>query len=121
MPAMRAPTAAMQRLLSVTVPASTHALCSIAVISTVPVDRKLVPQVAEMAFTDEARNVVLVGSPGTGQSHLASAVSVAGITQHRKARAVLLDGRLGQCADRRSSKQGWAHCGEHAALGRDGA
>ena len=49
-----------------------------------PVDRKLVLQLAEMAFTDEAHNVVLVGGPGTGKSHLATAIGVAGITQHGK-------------------------------------
>lgn len=49
-----------------------------------PVDRKLVLQLAEMGFTDEAHNVVLVGGPGTGKSHLATAIGVAGITQHGK-------------------------------------
>jgi len=46
------------------------------------VDRKLVDQLASMAFTQAAHNVVLVGGPGTGKSHLATALGVAGITQH---------------------------------------
>ena len=49
-----------------------------------PVDRKLVMQLAEMSFTEEAHNVVLVGGPGTGKSHLATAIGVAGITRHGK-------------------------------------
>ena len=49
-----------------------------------PVDRKLVHTLAETAFTDAAHNAVLVGGPGTGKSHLATAIGVAGITRHGK-------------------------------------
>jgi len=49
-----------------------------------PVDRKLVHQLAEMNFTGEAQNAVLVGGPGTGKTHLATAIGVAGITAHGK-------------------------------------
>ena len=49
-----------------------------------PVDRKLVMQLAETTFTEAAHNVVLVGGPGTGKSHLATAIGVAGITRHGK-------------------------------------
>ncbi|MEK9803647.1 MAG: IS21-like element helper ATPase IstB [Curvibacter sp.] len=49
-----------------------------------PVDRKLVLQLADAAFTDAAHNVVLVGGPGTGKSHLATAIGVAAITRHSK-------------------------------------
>jgi len=49
-----------------------------------PVDRKLVMQLADMAFTEAAHNVVLVGGPGTGKSHLATAMGVSGITRHGK-------------------------------------
>jgi DNA replication protein DnaC len=49
-----------------------------------PVDRKLMLQLAETAFTDAAHNVVLVGGPGTGKSHLATAIGVSGIVQHGK-------------------------------------
>ncbi len=49
-----------------------------------PVDRKLVMQLANMSFTEHAHNVVLVGGPGTGKSHLATAVGVSGITRHGK-------------------------------------
>ena len=37
-------------------------------------DRKLVLQLATMDFTDAAHNVVLVGGPGSGKSHLATAI-----------------------------------------------
>ncbi len=48
------------------------------------VDRKLVGTLATTAFTDDAHNVVLVGGPGTGKTHLATAIGVAGITRHGK-------------------------------------
>jgi len=49
-----------------------------------PVDRKLVTQLASCEFTQAAHNAVLVGGPGTGKSHLATAIGVAGITEHSK-------------------------------------
>ena len=49
-----------------------------------PVDRKLVSTLTTSAFTDEAHNVVLVGGPGTGKTHLATAIGVSGITRHGK-------------------------------------
>ncbi len=48
------------------------------------VDRKLVEQLATMAFTEDAHNAVFVGGTGTGKSHLATAIAVAGITRHGK-------------------------------------
>ncbi len=49
-----------------------------------PVDRKLVHTLAEMAFTEGAHNAVLVGGPGTGKTHLATAIGVSGIARHGK-------------------------------------
>jgi DNA replication protein DnaC len=49
-----------------------------------PVDRKLVTTLATTAFTDDAHNVVLVGGPGTGKTHLATAIGVAGVTRQGK-------------------------------------
>ena len=49
-----------------------------------PVDRKLVEQLATLAFTEAAHNAVLVGGPGTGKTHLATALGVTGITRHGK-------------------------------------
>jgi DNA replication protein DnaC len=47
-----------------------------------PVDRDLVLKLAEGTFTEQAHNAVLVGGPGTGKTHLATAIGVAAITQH---------------------------------------
>jgi DNA replication protein DnaC len=49
-----------------------------------PVDRKLVTQLATCEFAAAAHNVVLVGGPGTGKTHLATAIGVAGIGTHGK-------------------------------------
>ena len=49
-----------------------------------PVDRKLIYTLAELAFTEQTQNVVLVGGPGTGKTHLATAIGVSGITRHGK-------------------------------------
>ena len=39
---------------------------------------------ATLAFTDTAQNAVLIGGPGTGKTHLATAIAVAGITSQGK-------------------------------------
>lgn len=49
-----------------------------------PVDRKLIEQLATLDFTALAHNVVLVGGTGTGKTHLAIALGVAGIAQRGK-------------------------------------
>jgi DNA replication protein DnaC len=49
-----------------------------------PVDGKLIQSLATGAFTDEASNAVLVGGPGTGKTHLATAIGVSGITSYGK-------------------------------------
>jgi DNA replication protein DnaC len=48
------------------------------------VDRALIDQLATLAFTDAAHNVVLIGGTGTGKSHLSTAIAVNGITHHGK-------------------------------------
>src|SRR5450830_1898965 len=48
------------------------------------VDASLIDRLATMTFTDAAENVVLVGGSGTGKSHLATALGVAGIQYHGK-------------------------------------
>ena len=83
-----------------------------------PVDRKLVGTLATTAFTDAAHNVVLVGGPGTGKTHLATAIGVAGHHPARQAGAVLLDGRPGQRAGAgEGAGQGRAHRHQPAAHG----
>ncbi len=48
------------------------------------VDAQLVTRLATMEFTDAAQNVVLIGGTGTGKTHLATAIGVAGIQCHGK-------------------------------------
>jgi DNA replication protein DnaC len=43
------------------------------------VDQALVRQLATLTFTDTAQNAVFIGGPGTGKTHLATAIAVAGI------------------------------------------
>ena len=50
----------------------------------IKVDKKLVNQLGTLDFTDTAQNVVLIGGPGTGKTHLATAIGVAGITTKGK-------------------------------------
>jgi DNA replication protein DnaC len=48
------------------------------------VDGKLIQSLATGAFTEQASNAVLVGGPGTGKTHLATAIGISAITQHSK-------------------------------------
>ncbi len=48
------------------------------------VDQKLIDQLSTLAFTDTAQNAVFIGGPGTGKTHLATNIGVAGITAKGK-------------------------------------
>jgi DNA replication protein DnaC len=48
------------------------------------VDQKLVRQLSTLEFTDAAQNAVLIGGPGTGKTHLATAIGVSGIATKGK-------------------------------------
>ena len=47
-------------------------------------DQQLVKQLATLSFTDTAQNAVLIGGPGTGKTHLATAIAVSGIALQGK-------------------------------------
>ena len=48
------------------------------------VDQALIGQLATLAFTDTAQNAVFIGGPGTGKTHLATAIAVTGIAAKGK-------------------------------------
>ena len=48
------------------------------------VNEALVRQLHRCEFIEDAQNAVLVGGPGTGKTHLATAIGVQAIEQHRK-------------------------------------
>jgi DNA replication protein DnaC len=47
-------------------------------------DARLVKELSSLEFTETAQNVVFIGGPGTGNTHLASALAVSGRTTHNK-------------------------------------
>ena len=49
-----------------------------------PADPHLVKQLATLSFTDTAENAVFIGGPGTGKTHLATAIAVSGIAKQGK-------------------------------------
>ena len=48
-----------------------------------PVDRSLVERLRQGDFIHTAENLVLVGGPGTGKTHLATAIGIQAVRQHR--------------------------------------
>ncbi len=49
-----------------------------------PVDEALVRSLHRCHFLEDAQNIVLVGGPGTGKTHLATAIGIQAIQHHRQ-------------------------------------
>lgn len=49
-----------------------------------PVDEALVKSLHRCQFLEDAQNIVLVGGPGTGKTHLATAIGIQAIQHHRQ-------------------------------------
>jgi DNA replication protein DnaC len=72
-----------------------------------PVNEQQLRTLHEGGFTEETRNIVLVGGPGTGKSHLGLALAIQAVKTHRRARffnIVDLVNRLEQ--EKAAGKQG---------------
>jgi DNA replication protein DnaC len=48
------------------------------------VDRALIRKLEDLSFTQDAQNVVWISGPGTGKTHLATALGISGLTRHAK-------------------------------------
>ena len=48
------------------------------------VDKALIHKLADLSFTQDTQNVVFIGGPGTGKTHLATALGISGLTHHGK-------------------------------------
>jgi DNA replication protein DnaC len=48
------------------------------------VDKALIQKLADLSFTEDAQNAVLIGGPGTGKTHLATALGISGLSRHSK-------------------------------------
>ena len=48
------------------------------------VDKGLIQKLSNLSFTDDAQNTVFIGGPGTGKTHLATALGISGLTRHGK-------------------------------------
>ncbi|EWS57420.1 transposase/IS protein [Methylibium sp. T29-B] len=83
------------------------------------VDRALIDQLADLSFTEAAHNAVFIGGPGTGKTHLCTALGVAGITRHGKRVRFYSTVDLVNALEREKAEgQGRADCGEPHAHGR---
>ncbi len=45
------------------------------------VDQRLIHKLADLAFAQDAQNVVLIDGPGTGKTHVATALGISGLSQ----------------------------------------
>ena len=50
------------------------------------VDKALIQKLSDLSFTDDAQNAVLIGGPGTGKTHLATALGIEACHRGKKVR-----------------------------------
>lgn len=48
------------------------------------VDQRLAQKLSDLSFTQDSQNVVLIGGPGTGKTHLATALGISGLSRYGK-------------------------------------
>ena len=77
------------------------------------INEATVRQLHRGEFLENAENVVLIGGPGTGKSHIATAIGVQAIEHHRRKSAFLLN-----CRTRQRTGTGKGH-GQGWKIGRD--
>ena len=81
------------------------------------VDKTLIQKLADLSFTQDAQNAVLIGGPGTGKTHLATALGISGDATPQ-ACSVLLNRRSGQRTGAGEGKwQGRSDCHDLDAFG----
>jgi len=72
----------------------------------------LVRQLHRCDFLDQANNIVLVGGPGTGKTHIATAIGAQAIEHYQEAGPGLFDRLVGQCARIGKGPGALSRCGE---------
>jgi DNA replication protein DnaC len=71
------------------------------------IDRKLIRELAGLAFVERAENLILLGPPGTGKTMLAVALGIKAIEAGHRVLFLTLETRLPGCAERRP-RTGWS-------------
>jgi DNA replication protein DnaC len=72
------------------------------------INEALVRQLHRGDFMDSADNVVLIGGPGTGKSHIATALGIQAVEHHRRKVRFFATVDLVNALVEKAGQQGWA-------------